>query len=454
MAEQYRKNMTDSGGDTTERILRVMWKNWAIANGAIALLLVMSLYVSAIWLPLAAIVESYLLFTYVRSVRMDSAVGCPKLVRMSAMIVFASGMVMLAVNLFCTPWIIGRVVSFRVYNDDIPYVACLISFPLTALWCVVSLVSGLGSKECRRCQERNGYYAGDNSMASLFYREYRYQTSVMLLLSTAFTVLEYWYYFARYINSNFDNPDRFFFVWMPVVIYLLSLVFMGGRYFSMYTLYEAMQDSRESGSRGGKKRTVVRFLIFCGDSMYMRRNREGIWDTPAESVLPGHTSLGETEARLMLTEQTGISDFRLKYLFTNSGFVSDEKIIHYAVFVDPEHRGEARDDGDNQKWLNTYELDVILHDNTMAPVMRNEFYRIHTITMAWKTYDKRGYRLYPIKHYRPTFRLRDFKDWTVDYDDVSWLQVAHNNEDRHFFRLRNLWERLTGMFTRKTPGRV
>jgi hypothetical protein len=64
--------------------------------------------------------------------------------------------------------------------------------------------------------------------------------------------------------------------------------------------------------------------------------------------------------------------------------------------------------------------------------------------MAWKTYDRQGRKLYPIKHYRPTFRLRDLKRWTVDYDDLFWLTVATNNQDRPFFRVRKIWQRITG----------
>ena len=69
--------------------------------------------------------------------------------------------------------------------------------------------------------------------------------------------------------------------------------------------------------------------------------------------------------------------------------------------------------------------------------------------MAWKTYDRNGRRLYPIRHYKPTFRLRDLRDWTVDYDDETWFDVAHNNEDRRFYKLRSLWNRVTDVFSRK-----
>ena len=137
----------------------------------------------------------------------------------------------------------------------------------------------------------------------------------------------------------------------------------------------------------------------------------------------------------------------MRYCFSNKAFASDSNMIHYAVFVDSDTGIELND---RKRWFNPYMLDSGLASNAFSPVLANELYRIHTITMAWKTYDREGRRLYPIKHYRPTFRLRDLKDWSVDYDDESWFDVAHSNEDRLFFRSRRLWDRLTGVLKPKS----
>ena len=93
-------------------------------------------------------------------------------------------------------------------------------------------------------------------------------------------------------------------------------------------------------------------------------------------------------------------------------------------------------------------IDSALASNSISPVLANEIFRIHTIAMTWKTYDRSGKRLYPIRHYRPTFRFRDMPDWDVDYDDMQWFDIAKNNEDRRFYRLRRLYESLTGQLRR------
>lgn len=59
--------------------------------------------------------------------------------------------------------------------------------------------------------------------------------------------------------------------------------------------------------------------------------------------------------------------------------------------------------------------------------------RLYTIAMARKTYDKNGKRLYKVKHYTPSFKLRDLGLLDVDYNDPEWLLVSKNNEDQPFF---------------------
>ena len=87
------------------------------------------------------------------------------------------------------------------------------------------------------------------------------------------------------------------------------------------------------------------------------------------------------------------------------------------------------------------DIQRLLMVDRLSPYITNELYRIHNITMAWKTYDRRGRRLYPIRHYKPTFRLRDLKDWDVDYNDIVWLRVAGNNEDKPLYHVRRFINR-------------
>ena len=74
-------------------------------------------------------------------------------------------------------------------------------------------------------------------------------------------------------------------------------------------------------------------------------------------------------------------------------------------------------------------------------LLAGEIYRIYTVTMAYKTYDREGMRLYNIKHYRPSFHLNEIRNILVDYNDPVWMYVAKDNEDKPFFRIKRAWRK-------------
>jgi hypothetical protein len=49
--------------------------------------------------------------------------------------------------------------------------------------------------------------------------------------------------------------------------------------------------------------------------------------------------------------------------------------------------------------------------------------------------------LYQIKNYKPTFRLRDIRNWDVDYNDHHWMTVTHINEDKLLYPILKIFMR-------------
>ena len=424
-----------------------MYRNWTISFGSITLLLLLSIYLPMWWLPFIAIAEWYAITSIVHIDRHRPSASCSLVMRMASRTLGISALVMLCVLVLYTDHILPTFIELSAYNQDKPFITDLIVFPVMAVICALMLFAGLSDKRCRDCQRRNGFYAGDSMIATLYYRESRYQLQILMILSLVIGGVDCWYYFARYVNVNFNAPDRFFFCYIPVIVYLLSLIFMRGRYHtirSIYASFDCAHPNREHKS-------VLRFMVLCGNDILLHQNPEsGRWDTPAESVIGATRNIGDREASLILTEQTGLRDASLRYCYTNEGMATGSRVIHYAAFVDEAMRnGVSQED----RWFNPYMVDHALATNSLAPMLANEIYRIYTITMAWKTYDKEGRRLYPIKNYRPTFRLGDMRKWDVDYDDCTWFDIAANNQDRNFFNLRRISDRITGLFGRKT-GRV
>lgn len=423
-------------------VFTAMWRNWALAAGAIIFPILCALFLKRIWIPFVCFAEIYTLTMLSRSDSFRGLGACSLTVRVAVRILVIAAIAMLGIDILCTDFLIPTVVHLELYNQEIPFITSLVVFPATAIMCGFTLLSGTFDGACRDCRHFNSFYAGDSIIGTVYFREARYQITILLLLSLLLGGVEYWYYFARYINSNFNNPDRFFFIYMPAVVYGVSLIVMGARYANMYALYMAVDDARPDRANT----TRVRFLVFCENDLLLHMGENGQWDTPVETIVSRRNAIDDEEARLMFTELTSLNDFTLRYCYTGEDIADGANTIHFAVFVAAEQSVAVGSKED--RWFNPYMLDCGLQSGTIAGTLANELYRIHTITMAWKTYDRHGHRLYPIKHYRPTFRFGDMPTWKVDYDDTSWFTVAYNNEDRHFFRLRALWNRITGILDR------
>lgn len=414
--------------------IRGLWNNWAIGFGAIALVMVLSLLLPIKILPWILIALAYGLMVKMRSDHSNPKMGaCYMLVWVMALVLFWSAIVMIVINLLHAEWFFGVMMAIEPFNPDLPYLPCLIVFPTALIISSYFLIRGHSSRICRNCQARFGYYEPDGIVARLYNREARYQLKLMMWLSLLLSIVDWTYYYFFYINVNLNQPDKFYFIVVPVAIYVLSLVYMLIRYMSM------AEDMIEEKSKSNVKpmMTLVRYLVLANDRLLVTETTDERTDTPAKMIIPRRENMTVGEAAKGFADMSGVTDFETKYLYTDTGYVNGANVIHYAVFL-PDDNTATRLQG---QWITIDELDREIKSSRIAPLLARELSRIYNVTMAWKTYDINGNRLYPIKHYRPTFRLRDLKKWEVDYSDLRWLNIATNNEDRPFFRLRKLWRK-------------
>lgn len=424
--------MSESNNITTDTV-RTLWRNWAIAFGTPAAATLASLLVPPIWLPLLCLLMAYmLLITHRRRIGTGQRLsGCSMVIWLAMMAMGGAAVITAVINIVYSPKVIPTIVAD---NPAVPFIVSLIVYPLM---CAVSLYGIIMERQnpcCRRCQAAHGYYDGDSPVATFYSRESRYQLRMMLILSAVISVAATAYYFIFYINVNLNSPDRFFFVVLPLALYVLSLGFMAIRYFRMY---DAVISDRHGGHRLHARFTLVRFLFLKGDCLLLRECDYGEWDTPLLCVTDRTVmELPHRQAEDMVEKEIGTTDFSLRFLYQNGGYTNGANVLHYVVFL-PEKSTVLPD----ATPCTFDDIQRLLRGGRLSPYITNELYRIHNITMAWKTYDRDGRRLYPIRHYRPTFRLRDLKDWTVDYNDLRWLDVARNNQDKPLYHVRRFISR-------------
>lgn len=416
--------------------IRGLWNNWAIAFGAIALVTFFSLFISKVILPAIIFVLAYVMMAKLKSDSGNSKMGaCNLIVWATAIILFWSGLIMVIINIIHAEWFFGGRFVVEPFNPQHPYVASLIIFPTALAVSIYFLARGHSLKICQNCHARFGYYHQSSSVATLYFREARYQLRLMLMLSLLLSIVDWGYYYFFYINVNFNSPDKFYFIIMPIAVYLISLVYMSLRYMSMSDDLVA----RYSSKNMKPMMTLVRFLVLSGDRILLSEQSDGLIDTPVKKTMTRREEISLDEARHEFADMSGTKDFDLKFLYSESGYVNGTNVIHFAAFL-PDAT-ESHDLRVRGQWDTIDQLDRQLKAHKLTPLLMSELHRIYNITMAWKTYDRDGRRLYPIKNYHPTFRLRDFKKWDVDYTDLHWLDIASNNEDRPLFRLRRFWRK-------------
>jgi hypothetical protein len=422
-----------------------LWRNWALSFGSIILLIAISLIVPRQFMPLIALGEAYLLNLLVQIDVSSPNYGCVLCVRVVLKTLFWTAVAMFIFNLFASPMVMGEYLADKGYPPQMPLLASLFVFPIAAVNSLTSLSKGNKSAFCRKCRLRYGTYEEEGVMSQMFRRESRYQLIIIAVISIVMTVVDWIYFMYRFSNVNLNSADKFFFVYVSIAIYVVSLFLMGLRNYQ--TLLVLRTDSIDGGAVEGIAK-VVRFTLLSGDYILLKPNADSLLDVPYIIQLT-KSELENVNDVERLADSLGLPNgFKLKYLFRTHGFRAGAGVVQYAIVFDAdfnEHYPEFEDG----EWCTLDTVDRYSVAGRLSPQLSHELHRIHTIAMAWKTYDLKGNRLYPIKNYRPTFRLRDLPNWSVDYDDLRWLSIAENNEDSHFFVIRKYWHKLFGIFNRR-----
>ena len=240
---------------------------------------------------------------------------------------------------------------------------------------------------------------------------------------------------------------------MPLVLYVLSLVYLGIRYYSLWVFY-CQNDERHLVENPSS--TTVRFIVICDDKILLDicptegRFANGAvikrFDTPASFTLPYQERFDIARAREMFVGRTGIRNVEIRPIYSSPDNVTFRNIFHYFAFIDS--FDDAVDSGIQGEWFTIGELRQLIAQHLVGRDLNSELSRIYRVAMAWKTYDREGKRLYRIKHYRPTFRLKDIRSWDVDYNDGHWLSIGRYNEDNRFYHLYRFLNKLASKFRR------
>ncbi|MBO4956058.1 MAG: hypothetical protein J6C77_06645 [Muribaculaceae bacterium] len=437
--------MQKINNDNTWGILS-LWHNWLLGYGAITLLILMSLWMRPLWLPFVAFALQGILFVLIRRNRAKELPACYILPFIVSRVLFWTGVTMVLINFF---YLSGSAENFlNSWNPEIPFITVLITSP------VATAIAGWGFFRqhnlsfCRDCRMRNGTPAERGFLGKLYTQEGTYQVGTLFILSALVATASWIYYFVMYMNDELTPLDRFFYIWLSVLIWIVSSAYLALRYLGLLGYYN--QNVQGSIVRHGRS-SRLRFLLFCEDKIALLRpesdpNRvidlDEKLDTPTQTYISRRDNVSVYDAQQYLLALTHLKPpVDMRFMYSNIVGNAECNIFHYLCFLTPEQRDELSAQNTRIEWFDLSDIVSAVNHKTVAPLFAAEMVRLHTVAMAWKTYHSNGRRRYSIKNYKPTFRFADIHKWDVDYNNPMWTYVADNNQDTPFYHCRRFWRK-------------
>lgn len=422
-----------------------LWMEWVIAYGAITLIILCSFFVPKLWLPLVVLSVAWLLSMYVDRWRSRNILKCIRVTSVVIRSLVFTTLIMGLCLLYNRTHILEPVLPRDIVNPNIPYITSLIIFPVATVISLAEWIHFGQSRHCHLCKSRLGLTPQDRMSNNLFHTEAIFQLKLLFFISLGISAINWVYYFGWYSNASYNGQDKYFYLIVPIVIYILSLFYTGSRYRTFITrlpsIYNNISDHKDDY-------TEFRFLIIHDDTILLGQNTSpddiSYIDTPAIVHVNAGIAVTDADSRTKFAQISNLNDFSLRLLYTSDLITNpDRKIYHYIIVLN-DGESAITDLKLNGVWSTLDQIYRLYKLGALSPALSAEIFRIYSITMAWKTYDTDGFRLYPIKNYVPTFRLRDFRNWDVDYSDNKWLKISSDNEDHRFYRLRRLIKQFLG----------
>lgn len=421
------------------QVLNILLKIWIVCFGSFAILAVAGWFMPHFWLPILSF--SLILAVIWSGNRFISAnhINCSLITHYTIYTLFAATIVMMAMNYVYerelnVPWLY-MAGDKAMTTVNMPYITSCIIFPLASVFFLIAVIRRSKTQYCAHCHERAGFSIQEALKHVRFEVEAKFVIRLFLILSVLISVIVVGYFLLYFDNTNINTSDTYFLFFFPALCYLLSIVYLSMRFQNIKFEYNITV-----GTHSVDTHTQVRLMVVCRDSIMLRQVIEGpdapqLWDTPATYGMVTTDNVTVDDAHSTFASLSGASTFKIRHLFDTSTSVSNA--FHFAAFVN-DCDEVVNLEGE---WFNIYQIDTMLKAGIIARPFAYEIHRVYTMTMAWKSYDRNGNRLYPIKNYKPAFRFSDFKDWDIDYTDMNWMMVAENNADRPFFKLRQFWRR-------------
>lgn len=415
-------------------------REWYVMFGVLTLIVVVSFYISPLWMPLVEEVLAILLAFVGTGNRVSADRPCGRLTLIAIMTLVLTGLVSFGINVAYKTEFVHHFFDIETLNTSIPYITSLVIFPICAVVTGVTLIPAAYQRHIRHCHLHNTYNPSHPMLGRIVHATYRSLSMKLLCIVAIISIIDWVYYFIGYNNHSINTPDRFFFFVIPAAIYVWSIIYVRHAYSSLMLtngrIIEAINSDAQSTGAAITDSAVVRFLIIHHDCLLLDMTESAVADCAVDTTytqVKPHSFNGNVESvRSDFEHLTGIKDLSIKRLYTSSSAVNHVVTYHYLIHIDDNVNIGSL----HGTWVPLNSIDTMMKTGLLAPVLCDEIFRVYTVAMAWKTYHRDGRRRYAIRNYRPSFRLEDIHKWDVDYEDPQWLRVSKINQDSPFWFIK------------------
>ena len=227
---------------------------------------------------------------------------------------------------------------------------------------------------CKECRIRYGTPSERGFIGKVFSSESRYQLRMLIFISAGITAYTWIYYYMKYSNVNLNHADLFYYVWIPIILYVLSIIYLGRRYFNIYLFFRQniVGDATMKVSS-----TLLRYIIVSGDSVFLDdvAGQGSRKDTPASVNIPYRERMTLNDAKVMFEQISGLRDeFNMRFLYVNANKESACNIFHYLCVLKSHNSIEGSDF--NGKWYKQSHLERMLSEGLASSLLTSEIHRI------------------------------------------------------------------------------
>lgn len=421
--------------------LSTLLSTWVYSAVAIMSVYICSMFITKQWLPIEVLAASLWMMIRSRMQRNVAVETCNMLSAVMAFALFVTAAVMIIINIYYLKFIDPQEYVLGTANKRIPYVVSLVMMPSIFFVTLGAYILKPRLPICRGCARSYDNPGSRDYLPMMLTKETNYQLRLLVIISSGLTIYSYIYYFSNYCNINYSVTDRVWYIYTPLVVLLLTCIFLARRYKVLLSFYS----DNIVGDAVNSTSSKLRYLIVCGDLVYLNDpetdDKAIRIDTPAIAKIPFKEEVTMTNAidRFVALSGCKASDFDLRFLYENSNPLVDTNMYHYLCTV--ENKNIINTSRIRGRWHTLPQLTSIIEHGMASKLLVHEYNRIRTIVLAHKTYDRQGMRRYNIKHYMPSFRLRDLQGMKVDFNDPIWLTIADYNEDHRFFKIRRFFRK-------------